>query len=73
MILILLNSLLALDLIGLDFDLVGLDMTVFDLVGLVIAATMIVLLVGRSFRNLRELAEREPAAPRRPPPDDGLP
>jgi len=73
LILILLNSLLALDLIGLDFDLVGLDMTVFDLVGLVIAATMIVLLVGRSFRNLRELAEREPAAPRRPPPGDGLP
>ena len=73
LILILLNSLLALDLIGLDFDLVGLDMTVFDLVGLVIAATMIVLLVGRSFRNLRELAEREPAAPRRPPPGDPLP
>ena len=73
LILILLNSLLALDLIGLDFDLAGLDMTVFDLVGLVIAATMIVLLVGRSFRNLRELAEREPAASRRPSSGDGLP
>ena len=65
LILIALNTLLALDLIGLDFHLAGLDLTVFDLVGLTIAATMIALLVGRSFRNLRELAEREPAAPRR--------
>jgi phosphatidylglycerophosphate synthase len=73
LILIALNTVLALDLIGLDFHLAGLDVTVFDLVGLVIAATMIVLLVGRSFRNLRELAEREPAAPRRPPPGDPLP
>ena len=65
LVLILLNTFLALDIVGLDFDIVGLDMTVFDVVGLAIAATMIVLLVGRSFRNLRELAEREPAAPRR--------
>ena len=67
LILILLNTFLALDIVGLDFDIAGLDLTVFDLVGLAIAATMIVLLIGRSFRNLRELAEREPAAPRRAP------
>ncbi len=73
LILIALNTLLALDLVGLDFDLAGLDLTVFDLVGLAIAATMIVLLVARSFRNLRELSEREPAARRRPPPGAGLP
>ena len=72
LILILLNTLLALDLVGLDFDVAGLDLTVFDLVGLAIAATMIVLLVGRSIRNLRELAEREPAASRRAPPADEL-
>ena len=64
LILILLNTALALEL-GLDFELVGLDLTVFDVVGLAIAGVMIVLLVGRSFRNLRELARKEPAAPRR--------
>jgi len=64
LILIGLNTALALDL-GLDFRLVGLNLTVFDIVGLSIAAVMIILLVGRSFTNLRELARREPAAPRR--------
>jgi phosphatidylglycerophosphate synthase len=64
LILILLNTALALKL-GLDFTLVGLDLTVFDVVGLAIAAVMVVLLLGRSFRNLRELAKKEPAAPRR--------
>ena len=64
LILIALNTALALDL-GLDFRLVGLDLTVFDVVGLAIAAVMIVLLFGRSVRNLRELAKREPSAPRR--------
>jgi phosphatidylglycerophosphate synthase len=64
LILILLNTALALKL-GLDFELVGLDLTVFDVVGLAIAGTMIVLLAGRSFANLRELARKEPAAPRR--------
>lgn len=63
LILIALNTALALDL-GLDFRLVGLDLTVLDLVGLAIAGVMIVLLIGRSARNLRELARREPAAPR---------
>ena len=64
LILILLNTALALDL-GLDFELVGLDLTVFDVVGLGIAGTMIALLAARAFGNLRELARREPAAPRR--------
>lgn len=63
-ILIALNTLLVLG-AGLDFDLVDLHMTVFDLVGLAIAATMIALLLGRAVRNLRELAREEPAAPRR--------
>ena len=40
-------------------------MTVFDVIGLAIAAVMLVLLAGRAFRNLRELAKDEPAAPRR--------
>jgi phosphatidylglycerophosphate synthase len=64
LILILLNTALALKL-GLDFTLVGLDLTVFDVVGLAIAGVMVVLLLDRSFRNLRELAKKEPAAPRR--------
>jgi archaetidylinositol phosphate synthase len=63
LILIALNTALAFEL-GLDFRLAGLDLTVFDLVGLGIAAVMIALLAGRSARNLRELAGREPAASR---------
>jgi len=66
LILIALNTALALQL-GLDFELVGLDLTVFDVVGLAIAGVMVVLLVGRSFRNLRELARKEPGASRRGP------
>jgi archaetidylinositol phosphate synthase len=65
LILIALNTALALDL-GLDFRLVGVDLTVFDVVGISIASVMIVLLIGRSLKNLRELARKEPAAPRRP-------
>jgi len=64
LILILLNTALALEL-GLDFQLVGVDLTVFDIVGLAIAGVMTVLLSGRAFRNLRELARAEPAAKRR--------
>jgi phosphatidylglycerophosphate synthase len=64
-VLILLNTALALDL-GLDFRLLELNMTVFDVVGLGIVGLMIVLLTGRVFGNLRELAKQEPAAPRRP-------
>jgi phosphatidylglycerophosphate synthase len=63
-ILIALNTALALG-AGLDFTLVDLRMTVFDLVGLAIAGTMIALLLGRAVRNLRELAGEEPAASRR--------
>ena len=40
------------------------QLTVFDLIGLAIATTMIVLLVGRAVRNLRELARKEPPASR---------
>lgn len=64
LILILLNTLLALDL-GLDFTIADLELTAFDLIGLTIAAVMILLLVARSFRNLRELALREPGQKRR--------
>jgi archaetidylinositol phosphate synthase len=64
LILIALNTALALDL-GLDFRIVDLDLTVFDVIGLGIAGVMIVLLVGRAFSNLRRLAREEPAAPRR--------
>ena len=63
-ILIALNTMLAVG-AGLNFTLVDLHMTVFDVVGLAIAATMIVLLLARAVRNLRELAREEPAASRR--------
>jgi archaetidylinositol phosphate synthase len=63
-ILIALNTALALGL-GLDFTIAGLDLTVFDVIGLGIAGAMVALLAGRVWRNLRELARREPAAPRR--------
>jgi archaetidylinositol phosphate synthase len=64
LILIALNTALALGL-GLDFRIAEVDLTVLDAIGLAIAATMIVLLVGRAARNLRELGRREPAASRR--------
>lgn len=63
LILIALNTALALHL-GLDFSIGHLNMTVFDLVGLGLAATMIALLVGRVARNLRDLGRQEPAARR---------
>jgi archaetidylinositol phosphate synthase len=63
-ILIALNTALALGW-GLDFNLVDLDLTVLDVIGLGIAATMVVLLTGRAARNLRELGKREPGAPRK--------
>jgi phosphatidylglycerophosphate synthase len=63
-VLIALNTALALNL-GLDFTILELHMTVFDLIGLAIAGVMIVLLVGRAFGNLRELAKQEPPASRR--------
>jgi phosphatidylglycerophosphate synthase len=63
-VLIALNTALALNL-GLDFRILELNMTVFDAIGLGIAAVMLVLLTGRAFQNLRELAKEEPAARRR--------
>ncbi len=64
LILITLNTIVALG-AGLDFVVVDLQLTVFDLIGLAIAGAMIVLLVGRAVKNLRELARKEPAATRR--------
>ena len=64
LILIALNTAVALG-AGLDFVFVDLRLTLFDVIGLGIAAAMIVLLVGRAARNLRELAKKEPSAPRR--------
>ncbi|HKH22979.1 MAG TPA: CDP-alcohol phosphatidyltransferase family protein [Solirubrobacterales bacterium] len=62
-VLILLNAALALDL-GLDFRLLDLNLTVFDVIGLGILAVMLALLTVRVFGNLRELAKEEPSAPR---------
>jgi len=62
-ILIILNTALALDL-GLDFRIAEVQLTVLDVIGLGIAGGMIVLLLGRAFGNLRELARAEPPAPR---------
>ena len=64
LVLIALNTFLALG-AGLDFKIADLDVTVFDLIGLGISGTMIALLLGRAFGNLRELAKREPGASRR--------
>src|SRR3954452_4660551 len=61
--LIALNTALALGL-GLDFKLAGIGMTVFDVVGLGIAAVMVVLMIGRAAVNLRQLGRDEPAAAR---------
>jgi archaetidylinositol phosphate synthase len=63
-VLILLNTALALEL-GLDFTILELKMTVFDVIGLAIVALMLTLLTVRVFGNLRELAKEEPSAPRR--------
>jgi len=64
LILIALNTVVALG-AGLDFVIADLQLTVFDVIGLAIAGTMIALLLGRAYSNLRELARKEPAAPRR--------
>jgi archaetidylinositol phosphate synthase len=64
LILIALNTAVALG-AGLDFVVADLRLTLFDLIGLAIAATMIVLLFGRAARNLHELSRKEPAARRR--------
>jgi archaetidylinositol phosphate synthase len=64
LILVALNTALALGW-GLDFNLVDLDLTVLDVIGLGIAAVMVVLLAGRAARNLRELGKLEPGASRK--------
>jgi archaetidylinositol phosphate synthase len=58
--LIALNTLVALG-VGLGFQVEGLGMTVLDLVGLGASGAMIAALTVRAARNLRVLAEREPA------------
>jgi phosphatidylglycerophosphate synthase len=63
-VLILINTAMALGL-GLDFNLLDLKLTVFDVIGLAIVAVMLALLTVRAFGNLRELAKEEPSAPRR--------
>jgi hypothetical protein len=62
-VLILINTAMALGL-GLDFNLLDLELTVFDVIGLGIAAVMLALLGVRVFGNLRELGKEEPSAPR---------
>ena len=61
LVLIALNTLLALG-VGLGFSVGDLGLTVLDLIGLGIAGVMITALIGRAARNLRRLAELEPAA-----------
>jgi archaetidylinositol phosphate synthase len=55
-----LNVLLALG-VGLGFQVAGLGLTVLDLVGLAVSGVMVAALCVRAARNLRVLAEREPA------------
>ena len=63
LVLIGLNVALALG-AGLGFEAWGIGISVLDVIGLGGAAVMLLLLVGRAARNLRELAAHEPAAPR---------
>ncbi len=58
--LIVLNAAMALG-AGLSFEVGGLGVTVLDLVGLGLSTVAIVALGVRAIRNLRKLAEREPA------------
>jgi phosphatidylglycerophosphate synthase len=62
-VLIALNVALALG-ARLNFELAGIGVTAFDVVGLGVAAVMLVLLVGRALSNLRRLSRDEPAAAR---------
>lgn len=68
--LIALNTALALGL-NLRFDALGAGVTALDVAGVALVAGMLVLLVARAARNLRELAIEEPAAPRGPFPGRG--
>jgi hypothetical protein len=58
---VVINTLIAMG-VGLGFHVAGLGVTVLDLVGLGAAALALLALVVRAARNLRVLAEREPAA-----------
>jgi archaetidylinositol phosphate synthase len=58
--LIALNTLIALG-VGVGFEVAGLGLTVLDLIGLGIAGVMVAALAARAARNLRTLAEQEPA------------
>jgi archaetidylinositol phosphate synthase len=60
LVLVVLNTLIALG-VGLGFQVGGLGLTVLDLIGLGIAGVMAAGLIGRAARNLRRLAELEPA------------
>ncbi len=51
--------------VELHVSLLGVAVTALDLIGLVASAGMLLLLLARAIRNLRELAVAEPAAPRR--------
>ena len=53
-------NLLAGALSPLPFRLFGIDMTVFDVGGLIVTGIMLVLLFGRAMGNLKELARDEP-------------
>jgi phosphatidylglycerophosphate synthase len=64
LLLILLNTALALG-GGLQFDVLDTGLSPLDVVGIAVVLVMLMLLVGRSLRNLRELARLEPAASRR--------
>src|SRR4051794_4399234 len=63
LLLVALNTALALGL-DLRLDVLGTPVTALDAAGAAIAIGMILLLAARARRNLRALAEREPAAPR---------
>ena len=60
LVLIVLNTVIALG-VGLDFSVGNLGLTLLDLVGLAVAGVMIAALAGRAAKNLRRLAELEPA------------
>jgi archaetidylinositol phosphate synthase len=64
LLLIALNTAIALG-AGLGFTVGDLGLTVLDLAGLAIAGVMIAALVSRAARNLRRLADLEPAGARR--------
>lgn len=60
--LIAVNTALALG-AGLGFEVAGLGLSLLDVIGLGVAAVMALALAARVAKNLRILAEREPAAP----------